>query len=336
MPAEKGGLLMKKYLALILAVLCLLPVSAFAKDLDEIQNYGVSVQLREDGTADLTYHVDWLVLDDNAEGPLEWVKIGIPNKHADSFAAISQNIKKISYLSDGGSYAKITLDRKYKAGETVSFDFSLHQAYLYVLEGDTVRFSITPGWFDRIEVKNAVVRWNAAGVQSSNAEKEEGGYLFWKTALRKGEKLRAEAVDPRIYFMLLDEAQQSTRVKDDDGDGLAIVFGCVALLVIGVVVVCAIGNDNYRGGSGFGGGHPVIIHTHTRSGGCVRSSCACASCACACACACAGGGRAGCSKKDFYPGPKANAPTHTDDVFPMLFQALENTKEPAQAAAKGN
>jgi hypothetical protein len=36
-------------------------------------------------------------------------------------------------------------------------------------------------------------------------------------------------------------------------------------------------------------------------GGCVHSSCACAShCACACACACAGGGRAGCSTKDFY------------------------------------
>ena len=135
--------------------------------------------------------------------------------------------------------------------------------------------------------------------------------------------------------MQLDEAQQSTRTRDDDdGEGLAIVFGCVALLVIGVVVIRAIGNDNYRGGSGFGGGHPVFIHTHTRSGGCVRSSCACASCACACACACAGGGRAGCSKKDFYPGPKANAPAHTDDVFPMLFQALENMKEPAQSTAK--
>lgn len=37
-------------------------------------------------------------------------------------------------------------------------------------------------------------------------------------------------------------------------------------------------------------------------GGCAHSSCACAcaSCACACACACAGGGRAGCTTKDFY------------------------------------
>lgn len=328
MPAEKGGLLMKKIFVLFVLLLCLLPLSAFAKDLDEIQNYGVSVQLREDGTADLTYHVDWLVLDDKAEGPLEWVKIGIPNQHADSFFAISQNIKKIGYLSDGGSYVKVTFNRKYYAGETVSFDFSLHQAYLFVLDGDTVRFSLTPGWFDRIEVKNAVIRWNAAGVQSSNAEVEENGYLFWKTALRKGERLRAEAVYPRSYFMTLDVNQQSTKAKTDDEDwGFMALSMLIPLGIIILVVKKACRNDNYRGGSGFGGGHSVFVHTHTRSGGCVRSSCACASCACACACACAGGGRAGCSKKDFYAGPKANAPAHTDDVFPMLFQALENTKE---------
>lgn len=58
---------------------------------------------------------------------------------------------------------------------------------------------------------------------------------------------------------------------------------------------------------------PVVTHSHTtssstrssssgRGGGCAHSSCACAcaSCACACACACAGGGRAGCTTKDFY------------------------------------
>ncbi len=53
-----------------------------------------------------------------------------------------------------------------------------------------------------------------------------------------------------------------------------------------------------------------VVHHHSNSsggssrggGGCAHSSCACAcaSCACACACACAGGGRAGCTYKDFY------------------------------------
>ena len=127
--------------------------------------------------------------------------------------------------------------------------------------------------------------------------------------------------------MKLDENQQSTRVKEDDEDWGFMLLSMLIPVGIIILIVKACRNDNYRGGSGFGGGHPVIVHTHTRSGGCVRSSCACASCACACACACAGGGRAGCSKKDFYPGPKANAPAHTDGVFPMLFQALKNTKE---------
>lgn len=54
----------------------------------------------------------------------------------------------------------------------------------------------------------------------------------------------------------------------------------------------------------------VYIHVSSRMvtppkpshSSCAHSSCACAcaSCACACACACAGGGRAGCSTKDFY------------------------------------
>ena len=55
-------------------------------------------------------------------------------------------------------------------------------------------------------------------------------------------------------------------------------------------------DDSYGGGSGFGGGyHSTYVSS------CVRSSCACVS-SCACACACAGGGRAGCSTKDFYDG----------------------------------
>lgn len=46
---------------------------------------------------------------------------------------------------------------------------------------------------------------------------------------------------------------------------------------------------------------PSCAHSSCAHSSCAHSSCACAhSCACACACACAGGGRAGCSTKDFY------------------------------------
>ena len=56
------------------------------------------------------------------------------------------------------------------------------------------------------------------------------------------------------------------------------------------------------GSSGRSGGVRTSASSRTagRGGGCAHSSCACVSCACACACACAGGGRAGCSTKDFY------------------------------------
>lgn len=47
--------------------------------------------------------------------------------------------------------------------------------------------------------------------------------------------------------------------------------------------------------------HVPVSRPSCAHSSCAHSSCACAhSCACACACACAGGGRAGCSVKDFY------------------------------------
>ena len=69
---------MKKSLALALlaALLILIPISYAAADLDEIENYYVTVDVRRDASADITYQVEWRVLDDTSEGPLEWVKIG--------------------------------------------------------------------------------------------------------------------------------------------------------------------------------------------------------------------------------------------------------------------
>jgi hypothetical protein len=56
------------------------------------------------------------------------------------------------------------------------------------------------------------------------------------------------------------------------------------------LIIYSIIKGNYRSGFGRPGYVSPIPHA-----GCVHSSCACA-----CACACAGGGRAGCSLKDFY------------------------------------
>ena len=63
---------------------------------------------------------------------------------------------------------------------------------------------------------------------------------------------------------------------------------------VNVVNIPVVHHSSYSGSRSSGGS--------SRGGGCAHSSCACAcaSCACACACACAGGGRAGCTYKDFY------------------------------------
>lgn len=62
--------------------------------------------------------------------------------------------------------------------------------------------------------------------------------------------------------------------------------------------ICSIfSGSGYRSHSGYGYG--IENSYYDSSSTSYRSSCACVS-RCACACACAGGGRAGCSKKDFY------------------------------------
>ena len=45
-----------------------------AKALDEIQNYTIKVDPRQDGTLDMKYHIEWRVLDSTTEGPLSWYK----------------------------------------------------------------------------------------------------------------------------------------------------------------------------------------------------------------------------------------------------------------------
>ena len=47
-------------------------------DYDYIRNYVVTVDPREDGSADITYDIDWQVIDGDATDYLSWVKIGLP------------------------------------------------------------------------------------------------------------------------------------------------------------------------------------------------------------------------------------------------------------------
>lgn len=294
----------KRILAIILAVallFSLLPASVNAEEpLDEIQAYHIKVHMRPDGTMDIRYRIEWKVLDDKSEGPLTWVKVGIPNKHVDEIVALSNNIKEIGYMSDNGAYIRIDLDREYYAGEVITLEYTVHQSYMYIIEKDShlCRYSFTPGWFEEIEVKDITIMWSAENVIESTATREENGYLIWNSSLGMGERLNA-SVKYNLDAFTTNEDQQYTEEHGGESDLAETVLIVVGIIILVLILVVIFGGDGYDSGRGFGG-TGYRSHTYVRTySSCVRSSCACVS-SCACACACAGGGRAGCSKKDFY------------------------------------
>lgn len=288
---------------LILMTFCIFIPSTkiYAKEpLDEIQNYVITVDMRNDGTMDIRYHLEWKVLDDESDGPLTWVKIGIPNDHVDEIKAISDNIDNIEYMAKSDkTFVRVDFDREYKSNEVINFDFSIHQSYMYVIdkEDHLLRYSFTPGWFDEIEVKHIMIRWNSFNVIKTNSTETDDGYLVWNASLSFGEKLNASVSYNLDAFNTNEDEQYVEGTSEGISVGV-IIFLIIIVCVIFLIISWLFGGDDYDGHSGFGGGgrsyHTTIIHHSS----CV-SHCACVS-SCACACACAGGGRAGCSKKDFY------------------------------------
>ena len=166
--------LSKILFALVFAVLLLSAATPVgAKPLDEILNYEIDAVVNENATVTLTYHIEWKVLDSDSEGPLSWVRVGIPNSHYSDEKGLTDNIRSIKYDSSGGSYMRIDFDRKYYADEVITFEFSVVQDYLYQVdkleEGYTV-YSFTPGWFDDITVDKMTLRWSADQAYSWDPE----------------------------------------------------------------------------------------------------------------------------------------------------------------------
>lgn len=330
-------------------------------DLDYIRNYTVTVDLREDGSADITYDIDWQVIGGEKTDYLSWVKIGLANSHVDELTPLTDTISDLQYSDDGGSYAKVVFDRRYYApaiaaangGESeVQFAFSVHQSHLFTLNDDgTANFAFTPGWFDDLSVGNMQIRWrNSDGFVADNTG-VDGDYLVWDFGpLTHGQAAKVHVTVPVTYSSVYAPedamtAEDYSGVQQSSGDDFTEV-GYVLLFVVffGVCIFLVAYRPPYWGG-GFGGGIDPMdwfwytngVHTirrartappppgyyrtdppknfhpgggTSRGGGVGRRdsggsdhhftcACACAS-SCACACACAGGGRAGCSVKDFY------------------------------------
>lgn len=376
--------------ATLIAAVMLFAVPVSAKATDEILNYVIRVEVNEDATLNLTYHIDWEVLDSGSVGPLTWMNIGIPNSHADSPVALSETIDHIDL---SGNYAKVYLDREYYEGEVVSVDFSIVQDYMYQVdklrEGETV-YSFTPGWFDDFEVDNLVILWanDKASAFTPDCSIQDGFNVWEAGHLDPGEKFTVTMSYPNeAYAFDLSKSEDEPNAFVEAIEiilGLIIIFVIMgAFIIVPIVIIYILGrgfsalirggdtvkkitrvkvtyydscpgcgaprkegtkfceycgkslvkseetiteeqlkkeekdavkftrNGEYQYGSSpnvfirvntirVPNPHPVT-GTSSRGGGHIsHSSCAHSSCACACACACAGGGRAGCSSKDFY------------------------------------
>ena len=83
-------------------------VMAYSEALDEIEDYEIKIKPASDGSLYMTYHIAWKVLDDESEGALTWVKIGIPNEYVEDVRPLSDSVKSAKYKSyDGGDYVRV-------------------------------------------------------------------------------------------------------------------------------------------------------------------------------------------------------------------------------------
>ena len=327
-------------------------------DMDYIPDYFVTVDLREDGSADIVYDITWQVIDGDQTDYLSWVKIGLPNAYAEDLTPLTDTISDLQYTGDGGSYAKVVFARRYYSPEVaaqnggesrVRFAFSVHQSHLFSLNSDgTATFEFTPGWFDDLVVERMQVRWRGGDGFVADNSSEEDGYLIWEFGpMGHGQSADVHVTVPVTTAETFDPDARLTAADYDDGgmtadEMIGILTVVIGLLIFAAALIIIVGSMTPDWGGGFGSGldpddwfwYTNGVHTihvartapppkgyhrtdppknyHTGGGssrgggvgrhnsGCASScACACAS-SCACACACAGGGRAGCTAKDFY------------------------------------
>ena len=336
-------------LCAVLLLLLLAVPSAHAQegDLDRINQYTVTVDPRVDGSADITYDIDWEVIGGSSEDPLSWVKIGLPNDQANDFENLTPDTVSSVRLQKEGSniFARVTFVRRYyepvyaaQAGQQsrVQFAFKVRQSYLYTRNSDgTASYVFTPGWFDDLEVQNLTIRWKAADGMTADTDTLEDGYYVWDFGtLDHGEKATVRVQMPAAAVAAYDPATEmpASAQSDPMGAVLAVLLFSGVLGLIVYLLYRQSARPHWRGGFSDGevlwytnGVHtihlapgavppsgyrptnpPAGFHADGgsfRGGGAGRTggSCACACVAsCACACACAGGGRAGCSVKNFY------------------------------------
>lgn len=325
---------MKKIFYLFITLLTMLTFSSLKnvtvahaiRGLDVINNYVIRVKPNDDATLNMNYHIEWEVLNSTSEGPLTYVRIGVPNRFISDLKSPNYNVKEIKYSSEDGAFVEVYFTRNYYAGEKVNIDFSFKQDRIFTLsENKYIEYRFIPGWFDDIKVNNLEVYWDSDGIIYSNSDSTQSETLLWKTSLFYGASIN---VDVRYNKEHFPNANYKKQYSDSTTPPMEIIKPLIFIaLFIGAIVFIIIYSYTREGGGyyanrgfygrGFRGLHnnwfiyhqgvdsdgkkidnsPYIQNSSGGGHGGIHGG---GGCACACACACAGGGRAGCARKDFY------------------------------------
>ena len=239
-----------------------------AAQLDEILDYEVDAYVNDDATVTLTYSGLWEVLDSDSEGPLTWVKVGVPNIHCRNFTPLTGNIDSVSYYSDGGSFARVDLDDEYYEGETVFFSFSLVQDYIYQVnkleDGYTV-YEFTPGWFDDVPVDHMTLRWSADKAYSWDPSclVKDGALTYEKYDMAPGETFTIQVTYPNEAYAFDMSKTIEKGAEDEEEDFFIGLVATIILVMIPIFairgLVSLIHKAAYKAGAGFGNGQKTKI-----------------------------------------------------------------------------
>ena len=260
---------MKKLLTLLLGLglaLCL-SVAAWA-DYDYIDRYDVTVTPNtDDGSLNITVSLEWTALESLPYG--QELKIGVPNGSIREETALTDNIERLEY---DNSYMYVYLRQAYDEGETFTFAYSWVQEFMYTLDGNTVSYDYTPGWFDEAKIGEMTLTWNdPAGVPNSSAVTDhlsadvtatDAGMVLSARDMGHGDTMHI-VVQYADWPTVLDQAYSADNMPadynggyyddyDDDygyDDGSLMMVIVIVVLIVLVVLWLRAG-DGYRGGFG--------------------------------------------------------------------------------------
>lgn len=253
----------------LLLVAVLFPAAvqtAWAKDYDHILSYRVDVTPNvEDGSLAIRLDFRWEALEDlpAANSQQGGVKIGIPNGSIRELTALTDNIAD---LQNDSKYVYVDFTQDQKANKPFDFSFSWVQEYMYRLDGSTVSYSYTPGWFDSILIDAMTITWHdPAGVtgSASGGITENGAHVLTVTNMSYGQKLPL-AVTYNNWPTNLDSDRSADNLPDSDymrdynydddsspSSAIATVFGFIIMIAVLCFIVSILTSvGRYVGGFG--------------------------------------------------------------------------------------